>query len=145
MMTDWSADVETRNYRILHSTDVRNLRDLLACVLCFLLIASSLFGYLWIQSRIVSLGYSLQQSKEMEESLVRVQNSLILEEETLKCPERIDFIARNDLAMEPLGPYQRVVPRFREIGADLPASLVLADIRRTDTQLRRPAAHNSNN
>lgn len=145
MITDWSADVETRNYRISHSTDARNLRDLLACVLCFLMIACSLLGHLWIRSHIVSLGYSLQQSKDMEESLIRVQNSLILEEQTLKCPERIDFIARNDLAMEPLGPYQRVVPRFREIGADPSAGLLLVDIGRTDTQLRKPAAHNSNN
>jgi cell division protein FtsL len=145
MMTDWSADVETRNYRIPHSTGARNLQDPLVCVLCFLMIACSLFGYLWIRSRIVSLGYSLQMSKDMEESLIRVQNSLILEEETLTCPERIDFYARNDLAMEPLGPYQRVVPRFREIGTDPPAGLVLIDIGRTDTQLRRPAAHHSNN
>jgi len=145
MMTDWSADVGTRNYRIPQGTDARNVWDLLACVLCFLMIASSLLGYLWIRSHIVSLGYSLQQSKQLEEALVRVQNSLIAEEETLKSPERIDFMARNDLAMEPLGPYQRVVLRFHEIGVDPPGGTILANIGRTDIQLRKPAAHNSNN
>jgi cell division protein FtsL len=141
MMTDWSAGVETRNYKILRRTDSHNLADLLASMFCVLMIACALLGYLWIRNRIVNLGYAVQQMKETEESLTRIQNSLILEEETLKRPERIDFIARNDLAMEPLGPYQRITLGFRETGSDRPTTLVLANAGPTGAQPRRPSAN----
>ncbi len=144
MMTDWSSGVETRNYRIPRSTDARNLVDLLASALCFLMIATSLFGFLWIRSRIVSLGYALQQVKATEESLQRVQNNLVTQEETLTRPDLIDFIARNDLAMEPLGPYQRMAPRFREILADRPAGLVMLDVGQAGIQPGRRSANNAN-
>ncbi len=144
MMTDWSPGVETRNYRIPRKSDARNLADLMAFALCLLMIATSLFGFLWIRSRIVSLGYALQQVKATEESLERVQNDLVTQEETLTRPDLIDFIARNDLAMEPLGPYQRVVPRFREILADRPASLVMLDVGQAGIQPGRRSANNSN-
>jgi cell division protein FtsL len=140
MMTDWSVGIEIRNYRITRRTDPRHLADLLVSMLCVLLIAGALVGHLWIRNRIMNMGYAIQQMRETEEELTRILNSLILEEETLKCPERIDFIARNELAMEPLGPYQRITLRFRETGSDRPTSLALADTGTAGTQPRRPSA-----
>jgi cell division protein FtsL len=140
MVTDWSAGVETRNYKIPRRTDSRNLADLLVSMLCVLMIACALIGYLWIRNRIMNMGYAVEQVKETERSLTRIQNSLILEEETLKCPERIDFIARNELAMEPLGPYQRITLRFSETGSDRPTSLALANAGPRGAQPRRPSA-----
>ncbi|MBZ5498227.1 MAG: cell division protein FtsL [Acidobacteriia bacterium] len=141
MMTDWSAGAETRNYRIPHRPDTRSLVDLLASMLCILMVAGALVGYVWIRSRIVALGYAVQNLKVTEESLTRTQISLILEEETLKNPERIDLIARNELAMQPLGPYQRIVSRFRELDAR-PAALALVNAQPTGVQPRRSSANN---
>jgi len=140
MMTDWSAGAETRNYRITHRTDARNLADLLISMLGLLMIASALVGYLWIRSRIVNLGYAVQQLKETEESLIRMRNNLICEEETLKQPERIDLFARNILAMEPLQPNQ-LMTGFRDIEAGRPAALTLASANRARVQPRRSSAN----
>jgi cell division protein FtsL len=142
MMIDWSNGAETRNYRIARRLDSHSLADLLASMLCILMIAGALTGYVWIRSRIIALGYEVQQCKETEESLTRTQNSLILEEEILKCPERIDFIARNELAMEPIGPFQRIMPRFRETEAR-PGALALMNPQPASVPTtRRPSANN---
>ncbi len=142
MTNDWSAGAETRNYRIRHSIDPRHLRDLLASMLCVLMIAGALIGYLWLRGRIVDMGYAVERLKETETTLARMENNLILEEETLKSPERIDFIARTELAMEPLSPFQRLAPRFREISNGQPAPIILANVRPTSVQPRRSSANN---
>jgi len=141
MMTDWSSGAETRNYRIPHRTDARNLADLLLSVLCVLVIAAALVGYLWMRSQIVSSGYKLQQLKETEETLIRIRGGLILEEETLKQPRRIDLIARNILAMAPLQPNQ-LITGFRAFAAGKPAALAMVNADRTRVQPRRPSANN---
>jgi len=141
MMTDWSAGAETRNYRITHRTDARNLADLLMSMLCVMVIAIALFGYLWSRSQIVSSGYKLQQLKETEETLMRIRGGLILEEETLKQPRRIDFIARNILAMEPVQPNQ-LITGFGALAAGKPAALAMVNADRTRVQPRRPSANN---
>jgi cell division protein FtsL len=142
MMADWSAGVEIRNYKIQRRPDSRSLSDLIANFLCILMIAGALVGYLWIRVRIVALGYELQQSKEAEESLTRSLNTLILEEETLKQPERIDRIARNELSMEPLGPYQRIMPRFLELEGNRLSVLELTNSRPLAVPPRRSSANN---
>ncbi|MGA2264235.1 MAG: cell division protein FtsL [Acidobacteriota bacterium] len=141
MMTDWSVGVETRNYKIPRRPDSRSLADLLASMLCIVMIAGALIGYVWIRSRIVALGYEVQKYKEIEESLTRTEISLILEEDMLKSPERIDSIARNELAMEPLGPFQRMIPRFMETDAR-PAALALVNAQPASVQPRRPLPNN---
>jgi cell division protein FtsL len=141
MMSDWSVGVETRNYMIARRLDTRNFVDLLASILCLLMIAGALTGYVWTRCRIVALGYQLQRCQDTEQALEREAKNLILEEETLKSPDRLDRIARNELAMEPLGPYQRIAPTFREIEAQ-PATLALANPLPARVTPRRPSANN---
>ena len=142
MLTDWSDGVEARNYKIPHTPDSHNLADLLLRMGCILVIAGALVGYVRVRSQIISLGYAIQNLKETEATLTRRQNSLILEEETLKRPERIDLIARNELGMEPLAPYQRVTLKLGEMETR-PANWALADNAATNVQPRRPSAdHN---
>jgi cell division protein FtsL len=141
MMNDWSVGVETRNYMIARRLDAQNLVDLLASILCFLMIAGALTGYVWTRCRIVALGYQVQKCQDTEQALERDVTSLILEEEMLKSPDRLDRIARNELAMEPLGPYQRIAPTFREIEAQ-PATLALADPLPARVPPRRPSSNN---
>jgi len=141
MMNDWSVGVEAKNYMIARRLDSRNLVDLLASILCILMIAGALTGYVWSRCRIVALGYQVQKCREAEQALERMDKKLILEEEMLKSPDRLDRIARNELAMEPLGPYQRIAPTFREIEAQ-PATLALAGTLPARVPPRRSAANN---
>jgi cell division protein FtsL len=142
MMNDWSDGVELRNYRITRRPDSRNLFDLLASMLFLLMIAGALTCYVWTRCRIVALGYEVQKYEETEQALARIEMNLILEEESLKNPERIDYIARNELAMEPLGPYQRIAPAFSELEVR-PGTLALVSPQAASVQPRRPSANNN--
>jgi cell division protein FtsL len=75
------------------------------------MVAGALLFYSWVRSQIVNTGYESQHLFAEEESLMRTQKSLILEEETLRNPERIDAIARNELKMTPLHPNQLILPQ----------------------------------
>jgi cell division protein FtsL len=140
MMTDWSTGVETRNYGIPHRPDGRSLADLLGSMFCIMLVAGTLVGYVWIHCRVVALGYELQKVKQQEAALQRTQNNLILDEEFAKSPDRIDRIARNELGMEPLAPYQRLAPRYGEIGAQSD-TLALANPRPASAPTRKPSSN----
>ncbi len=141
MMNDWSAGVETRNYKIAHRPESRTLADLLASMLCILMIAGALTGYVWTRCRIVALGYEVQKCKALEETLARDESFLIVQEELLTSPGRIDRIARNELAMGPLAPYQRIAPRFSETEAR-PSTLALVNTPAPGAAPRRPSANN---
>ena len=80
------------------------LSELMRIIIALAMVAGALLFYSWIRSQIVNTGYESQSLFAVEESLLRVQKRLTLEEETLRNPERIDIIARNDLGMTPLRP-----------------------------------------
>ena len=90
-----------------------------------LMIAAALLFYAWVRSQIVNTGYESQSLFAAKESLLRTQTRLVLEEETLRNPERIDLIARNDLGMVPLRPNQFILPPFQDVS--LSNKLAMAD------------------
>jgi cell division protein FtsL len=110
-MTDWAEGIETRNYGIKSELDAGMLSELMRVIVALVMVAGALLFYSWVRSQIVNTGYESQQLFAQEESLLRTQKSLILEEETLKNPERIDAIARNELKMSPLHPNQLILPQ----------------------------------
>ncbi len=140
MMMDWSDGVEVRNYRIQRRTDVRSYTDLLVGLLCILLIAGALVGYMWMRNRIVYIGYEVQRLRNQQAELERDQDNLILLEAVLKNPQRIDDIARHQLGMEPLQPDQRILG-FQDIDAGSPAALALAKAQQGNSQPRKPSAN----
>src|ERR1041385_3064446 len=101
-MTDFSLGDEFRNYGIKRQTDVRNLTENLCVIFSFVMLAAVLLFYAWVRNRLVTLGYEEQNLQKREQVLTRSQQSLILEEEVLKSPDRIDAIARNELGMIPI-------------------------------------------
>ena len=105
-MTDWADGIETRNYGIKNEIDVPMLSELMRIIVALAMVAGALLFYSWIRSQIVNTGYESQSLFAEEESLMRTQERLVAEEETLRNPERIDIIARNDLGMAPLRPNQ---------------------------------------
>jgi len=114
-MTDWAEGIETRNYGIKSEIDAGMLSELMRTIVALMMVAAALLFYSWVRSQIVSTGYESQQLFTTEESLLRTQKRLMLEQEMLSNPERIDVIARIDLAMTPLRPNQLILPRTEDI------------------------------
>jgi cell division protein FtsL len=126
-MTDWSRGIETRNYGIRRVTDLRNLAGLLVMTLVLSVLAGVLIMYAWQRSQIVELGYQGQRLMEMEQTLLRVEKTLMLESETLKDPARIDMIARQVLGMNPMRPHQMIPAAQMEIDWNGSPELALAE------------------
>lgn len=125
-MTDWSVEIESRNYKIKRIVDRGHLLDLSGFILSILLIAGALFFHSWNCNRIRALGYELQHLQDQEEELIRLENNLILEEATLKDPALIDAIARNELGMSRLRPSQIIPARLNSIESAGDAELAMA-------------------
>ncbi len=126
-MTDWADGIETRNYGIKSEIDASVLSELMRTIIALAMIAGALLFYSWVRSQIVNTGYEGQSLFAAEESLLRTQKKLILEEETLRNPERIDLIARNDLGMTPLRPNQFILPQFQDVERGLSNTMAMAD------------------
>jgi cell division protein FtsL len=125
-MTDWADGIETRNYGIKCVIDARILSELVRTIVCLAMVAGALLFYSWVRSQIINTGYESQKLFAEEESLLRIQNKLILEEETYRSPERIDIIARTYLGMIPLNPNQLIVPPLQTLEASASDKLALA-------------------
>lgn len=125
-MTDWADGIEIRNNGIKCVIDPRIMSDLLRTIISLGLIAGALLFYSWVRSQIVYTGYESQELFAAEEKLLHIQKKLILEEETLKNPKRIDIIARNDLGMTPLRPNQLILPPSQAGGSGIPDSMAMA-------------------
>ena len=116
-MTDWVYEIENRNYCIKKKTGV-SARELLLVFVLLVPIAGSLIFHLWVRGQITDTGYKINKLSRIEESLLRMQEKLVVKEETLQSPERIDRIARGHLGMKPMRPDQVLVPQAPYILAD---------------------------
>jgi len=141
-MMDWAGGIESRNYGIKRRTDRRNLVDLLTITLSVLLVGGVLLFYAWTRSRIVDMGYEGQSLEAQERSILRTQNNLILEEETLKNPARIDSIARNDLGMVLVRTNQLVAPQLQDAPASGSTDIAMANPAPAAVEPRRNPATN---
>jgi cell division protein FtsL len=135
-MRDWAAGIETRNYGIKRDIDAGMLFEHMRTILALVLMAGAFLFYSWVRSQIISTGYETQNLLKLEKSLLRSQKNLILDEETLRSPERIDLIARNELKMAPLHPSQLILPPFRNVRGD---ANVLALATSQTVALKKPA------
>lgn len=109
-MVDWADSTEISNYGIKREVGFRNLMELLWIIVTLLVMGGVLVFHSWERSQIVNMGYEIQRLQAVEESLLRSRKALILEEETLKNPQRIDELARGVLGMSPLRP-QQILPQ----------------------------------
>ena len=108
-MTDWIYENEKRNYGIRKQSGI-NAHELFWVLLIIIPITGSLIFHLWVRGQITDTGYKIQELSRLEESLTRTQEKLVLKEEILQSPERIDRIARVRLGMEPMRPEQVLSP-----------------------------------
>lgn len=126
-MTDWADGIETRNYGIKSEIDASMLSELLRNIIPLALIAVALLFYAWVRSQIVSTGFENQSLYAAERTLAGKQKQLMLEEDWLKNPGRIDDIARNELGMAPLRPNQFILPQTQDVDRELSNTLAMAD------------------
>jgi len=126
-MTDWADGIETRNYGIKREFDGCMFSESLRTILSLALVAGALVFYSWVRNQIISTGYQGQNLFTEEELLLRAEKRLVLEEEMLRNPERIDVIARNDLGMTPLHPRQLIMPQHADVDASLTNAMAMAD------------------
>ncbi len=141
-MMDWAGGFEARNYGIRRRTDRRNLVDLLTITLSVLMIGGVLLCYAWTRSRIVDMGYEGQSLEAQERSILRTQNNLVLEEETLKNPARIDSIARTELDMVLVRTNQLVAPQLQDAPVTRSTDIAMASPAPAAVEPRKNAATN---
>jgi len=116
-MTDWAYGSEKRNYGIRKKTGI-SVRELFWAFFLLVPITGAFFFHLWVRIQITDTGYKIQEISRLEESLVRMQEKLIVKEEVLHSPERIDRIARDRLGMAPLRPDQVLSPQIPHVPVD---------------------------
>jgi len=109
-MTDWADGIEIRNNGIKCVIDARTLSELLRTIIALVMIAGALLFYSWVRTEIHLTGYDSQRLFTAEEQLKEIQKNLILEEEKLENPTRIDQYAREELGMTKLRPSQLILP-----------------------------------
>ncbi len=127
-MIDLARGMEDRNDLIRHRSDRCSPANLILGTLTVLLFAGALLFCLWVRFRVTEIGYEMQELEQTRIALERTRAALTLEEETLKHPQRIERIARNELGMMPAQPWQ-ILPAGisdREIAA--PTSLAMAGL-----------------
>ena len=116
-MTDWVYENENRNYGIKKKTGI-NARELFWVLFLLIPITGTLIFHLWVRGQITYTGYEMQKLSQREESLLRMQEKLVVKEEILQSPARIDRVARVRLGMTPLRPDQVLPPRTPYVTAD---------------------------
>jgi len=116
-MNDWVNGTEKRNYGI-KKKNLINMKELLWILLLLVPITGSLFFHLWVRGQITDTGYKIQALTQREEYLARTLEKLVVREEILQSPERIDNVARARLGMEPLRPEQILAPRIMTVPTD---------------------------
>ncbi len=126
-MTDWADGIEIRNYGIRNEIDAHMLSELMRIIVALAMVAGAFLFYSWIRSQIINTGYESQNLFAAEQSLLRAQKRLMLEEEILRNPERIDTIARNDLGMTPLRPNQLILPQIQDVELSAGNEMAMAD------------------
>jgi cell division protein FtsL len=141
-MIDWADGIENRNYGIKRITDPQKLSELLWIIFSLVMLAGSLLFYAWVRNQIISMGYTGQQLQAQENFLLGAQRNLILEEQTLKNPERIETIARTQLGMIRLRTNQLITPQLQDVESMGSNDLALANTPNSSAEARKNTATN---
>lgn len=125
-MTDWADGIEIRNNGIKCVIDARTLSELLRTIIALGMIAGALLFYSWVRTEIRDTGYESQRLFADEESLREIQKNLILEEERLTNPTRIDQYVR-ERGMTKLHPSQLILPPLQTGDRGISNSLAMTE------------------
>ena len=101
-MLDFAAGIESKNYGLRKTSDLRTLLDSLKILFPLVMIAGALSFHIWICSQNIQVGYQNQQLNDEQADLINTQKQLIIEEQTLKDLEKLETLA--------LGPMGMIIP-----------------------------------
>jgi len=136
-MTDFAESITSRNVGLPRATDRRNLSELLRISVSLAALAIVLVFYAWVRCETVSMGYEQHMLREQERQLEKQRALLVVQEETLKTPERLERIAREELGMIPLSASQILPPGPADLEPGGSTKLALADTGGAHSQPRR--------
>jgi cell division protein FtsL len=141
-MMDWANSIECRNYRIGRQLDWTHLFDLLKFTVSVTLLAGVFGFHAWVRCEAVDMGYEEQNLAKQESVMLTEQNYLILEEESLKNPGRIEAIAQNDLGMIRVHANQLVTPVQMDIETTGSETMAMLSDAPVNSDPRRPSVTN---
>jgi cell division protein FtsL len=133
-MVDLADGVEVRNYGLKRTPDPRILQESLALILPLAVIAGALSFHIWIRSQIIYTGYQKQDLKIQEEVLSRDRQHLVVEEQMLRNPKRLDEIAIKQLDMILVRPDQIIPAPIRNWNVDNSKTALVGNLARPDEQ-----------
>jgi cell division protein FtsL len=65
------------------------------------ILAIGLLFYIWLQVKVVGLGYEISKAQKQKKELVEINKQLRIQWSSLKSPDRIERIALNQLGLRP--------------------------------------------
>ena len=130
-MEDWVRETKARNYKIRRAIHAKYLAEVLTVIPFLLVIAGMILFHLWTRMQIITIGHSRQILALQEESLLNQQQMLILEEQVLKNPARIEALAHAELSMIPLGANQVLISFRPNVDPGTPQAWALANLQRS--------------
>jgi cell division protein FtsL len=140
-MLDFAAGIETKNYGLRKTTDLRSLLESLRVVLPFVVIAGAFSFHIWVHSQNIHLGYQSQQLNAQAEELLQIRQQFILEEQTLKDPRWLEAVARKNLGLVLLRPSQIIPPPLENLSNGGAETLALETSSRS-AEPKKPSALN---
>lgn len=78
-------------------------------IILMLIFIAELFFYTWCRVQYVQIGYEITKEADHYRSLLTLQNSLKIELASLKSPERIEKIAKQQLGLTTPTPEQMLI------------------------------------
>jgi hypothetical protein len=93
------------NSRLVKMEDPRRNREMKQFCSALVLLFVLVFGYAWQHFRAIEYGYQIESAKRDLSSLTEMNHALMLEEASLRDPERIDVLARR-MGLVPPNPGQ---------------------------------------
>ena len=140
-MLDFAAGIESKNYGLRKTSDLRTLLDSLKILLPLVMIAGALSFHIWICSQNIQIGYQSQQLTYEEEDLMDNQKQLILEEQTFKDLKRLETLALGEMGMI-IPPADRIIISTAPEDWDLGNSEALALGNLSTPEMKAPSAFN---
>ncbi len=136
-MLDFAAGLETKNYGLKKTTDLRSLLESVWIVMPLAVIAGAFYFHVWVHSQNINIGYRSQQLSVQADRLKQIQQQLILEEQTLKDPALLEALACENLGLVLLQPGQIISPPLKIRDNSTNDSLAL----KSGFDLTSPKAH----
>ena len=140
-MLDFASGIESKNYGLRKTSDLRTLLDSLKILFPLVMIASALSFHIWICSQNIQIGYQNQQLNDEETILINTQKQLILEEQTIKDAKTLEALALGEMGMI-IPPADRIILSITPEEWEIVTSEALALGNLSTPEMKAPSVFN---